>query len=182
MGYFVHPTAVVDSPETSIIGDKTKVWHFTHIMSNVKIGESVNIGQNVFIASNVVIGNGVKIQNNVSLYDGLVVEDDVFLGPSVVFTNVRRPRAFISQAMSYEQTIIKKGATIGANSTIICGVSIGEYAFVGAGAVVTKSIPPYGKVYGTPARLVGFVCVCGEDLQSIYSHHFCPSCKRNYDF
>ena len=146
----IHPTAVID--EGCEIGSGTSVWHFTHIMSRSRIGRNCNIGQNVVISPDVTIGNGVKIQNNVSLYTGVTCEDDVFLGPSCVFTNVINPRSFIPRKNEYRKTLIKKGATIGANATIICGHTIGEYAMIGAGAVVTKDIPPYSLWTGNPAR------------------------------
>ena len=180
--YYLHKTSIIDEPETSLIGDNTKIWHFCHIMPNVKIGNNVIIGQNCFIGSNVVIGDNVKIQNNVSVYDGVIIEDDAFIGPSVVFTNVVRPRAYISQKDNFESTLVQKGATIGANATIVCGVVIGEYSFIGAGSVITKDVPHYGKMIGNPAVLKGYVCKCGTDLQTIYSRHFCPECKLNYDF
>lgn len=148
--YFVHQTSIVD--EKAKIGKNTKIWHFCHISSKARIGKNCNIGQNVFIGEGVKIGNNVKIQNNVSVYSGVEIEDDVFVGPSVVFTNVIKPRSFINKKKLYLSTIVKKGATLGANSTIICGNSIGEYSFVGAGSVVTKNVPNNILVYGNPAR------------------------------
>jgi len=153
MKYYVHESSYVDFG--AIIGDNTKIWHFCHIMSKAKIGENCNIGQNVFVADDVSVGNNCKIQNNVSLYTGVIIEDNVFIGPSVVFTNIRNPRSFINRKDEYMKTIIKVGSTIGANSTIVCGVSIGEYSFIGAGSVVTKTIPPYSFVYGNPAKIEG---------------------------
>ena len=158
----IHPTAVID--EGCEIGSGTSVWHFTHIMSRSRIGRNCNIGQNVVISPDVTIGNGVKIQNNVSLYTGVTCEDDVFLGPSCVFTNVINPRSFIPRKNEYRKTLIKKGATIGANATIICGHTIGEYAMIGAGAVVTKDIPPYSLWTGNPARQRGWVSRTGHKL------------------
>ena len=158
--YFVHESSYVD--EGAEIGEGTKVWHFTHIMSGAQVGKKCSIGQNVNIGGKAVIGNGVKIQNNVSLYDDVVIEDDVFCGPSCVFTNVINPRAFIERKHEYKQTVIKKGASIGANATIVCGVTVGEYALIGAGSVVTKDVPPYALVYGNPARVHGTVNHAGE--------------------
>ncbi len=152
---FIHETAVVD--QGAQIGLGTKVWHFCHIMPKAVIGENCILGQNTFVDSNTLVGNGVKIQNNVSIYNGVTLEDDVFIGPSVVFTNVINPRSFIERKNEFKKTIVKKGATIGANSTIICGVRIGEYALVGAGAVVTKDVPPYTIVTGNPAKVSGKV-------------------------
>ena len=151
----VSKTAIV-SP-SAIIGDRTRVWNWVQIMDNVSIGNDCNVGNNCFIETGVQIGNHVTIKNNISLYSGVIVEDDVFLGPNCVFTNVIRPRAFISQKDNFKKTIIKQGSTIGANATIVCGVTIGEFAFVGAGSVVTKDVPPYALVYGNPARIHGFV-------------------------
>ena len=160
--YFVHESSYIDEP--CEIGAGTKIWHFSHIMSGCKIGEDCNIGQNVVISPNVIIGNNVKIQNNVSVYTGIICEDDVFLGPSCVFTNVINPRSHINRKHEFMQTVIKKGATIGANATIVCGNIIGKYALVGAGSVVTKDVPDYGLVVGNPARLIGWVCAYGEKL------------------
>ncbi len=153
--YFVHESSYLD--EGAEIGEGTKVWHFSHIMSGAKIGKKCSIGQNVNVGSRAVIGNGVKIQNNVSVYDDVIIEDDVFCGPSCVFTNVINPRAFIERKREYKKTLIKKGVSIGANATIVCGVTVGEYALIGAGSVVTKDVPPYALVYGNPARVHGTV-------------------------
>jgi UDP-2-acetamido-3-amino-2,3-dideoxy-glucuronate N-acetyltransferase len=153
--YFVHESSYVD--EGAEIGEGTKIWHFCHIMSGAKIGKKCSIGQNVNIGSRAVIGNGVKIQNNVSVYDDVIIEDDVFCGPSCVFTNVINPRAFIERKDEYRKTTVKKGASIGANATIVCGVTIGEYALVGAGSVVTRDVSAYTLVYGNPARARGRV-------------------------
>lgn len=161
--FFRHETAVIDEP--CQIGQGTKIWHFTHVMSGAIIGERCNIGQNVLIAPGVKIGNNVKIQNNVSVYKGVVIEDDVFCGPSMVFTNVINPRSHISRKHEFQETLVKRGATIGANATIVCGNTIGRYAFVGAGAVVTKDIPDYALVTGNPAKVVGWVCQCGNRIE-----------------
>jgi len=153
--YQMHPTAVID--EGAAIGKGTKIWHFSHIMPEASIGENCTIGQNVLVSPQVVLGNNVKVQNNVSIYTGVQCEDDVFLGPSCVFTNVINPRSFISRKEEYRSTLVKKGATIGANATIICGVTIGEYAMIGAGAVVTKDVPDYALVVGNPGKQIGWV-------------------------
>lgn len=161
--YFVHPTSEVE--EGASIGKGTQIWHFSHIMKGAKIGENCKIGQNVFVDREVRIGNRVKIQNNVSVYRGVTLEDDVFCGPSMVFTNVYNPRsAYPRDPSQYRKTLVKKGATIGANATVICGVSLGCYSFVGAGAVVTKDVPDYALVYGNPAKIKGWMCECGEKL------------------
>ena len=178
--YFVHESSYIDEP--CEIGKGTKIWHFSHVMQNAKIGENCNIGQNVVISPNVVIGNNVKIQNNVSVYTGVICEDDVFLGPSCVFTNVINPRAFIERKNEYKKTIVKKGASIGANATIVCGHNIGSYAFVGAGAVVTKDVPDYALVIGTPAKVVGYVCKCGNKLEKINNIYKCSICSKEYIF
>ena len=162
MNYFHHETAIVDSG--CQIGTGTKIWHFSHIMSNSIIGEDCNIGQNVVISSGVIIGRNVKIQNNVSLYTGVICEDDVFLGPSCVFTNVINPRSAINRKNQYQKTIIGKGASIGANATIVCGHNIGKFAFIGAGAVVTKTILPYALVVGNPAKQIGWISEFGQRL------------------
>lgn len=162
MSYFAHPTAVID--ENCIIGDGTKIWHFSHIMSGCIIGEQCNIGQNVVISPQVVLGRNVKIQNNVSVYTGVICEDDVFLGPSMVFTNVVNPRSHVNRKNEYASTLVRKGASIGANATVVCGNEIGEYALVGAGAVITKAVKPYALVVGNPARQTGWVSRNGHKL------------------
>jgi len=161
--YFVHESSYID--EDVKIGEGTKIWHFSHILKGSKIGRNCVLGQNVMVGPNVKIGNNVKIQNNVSVYEKVEIEDDVFCGPSMVFTNVINPRAFIERKHEFRKTLVKKGATIGANATIVCGVTIGEYALVGAGAVVTKDVPPYALVVGVPARQIGWVCKCGVRLE-----------------
>ncbi len=160
--YTAHPSAVID--EGCIIGNGTKIWHFCHIMFNCTIGENCNIGQNVVVSPDVTLGNNVRVQNNVSIYTGVICEDDVFLGPSMVFTNVVNPRSAVSRKSEYKQTYVEKGATIGANSTIVCGHRIGRYAFIGAGAVVTHDVKPYSLVIGNPARHVGWMSEYGHRL------------------
>ncbi len=176
--YFVHESSYID--EGAEIGAGTKIWHFCHVMPRVRIGERCNIGQNVLVASDVTLGNNVKIQNNVSLYTGVVVEDDAFLGPSMVFTNVVNPRSHVNRKNEYKRTLVKKGASIGANATIVCGVTLGRYCFVGAGAVVTRDVPDYALVYGSPARLRGWICQCGEKLNFKGDRAVCPACGDAY--
>ena len=161
--YFAHPSAVID--EDCEIGEGTKIWHFSHIMSGSKIGRRCNIGQNVVISPEVVLGDNVKVQNNVSIYTGVICEDDVFLGPSMVFTNVINPRSAITRKDEYRKTIVRKGASIGANATIVCGNEIGQFAMIGAGAVITKKVPSYALVYGNPARQKGWVSEYGHKLE-----------------
>ena len=160
--YFIHPTAVVEEPCT--IGEGTKIWHFTHVMPGVSMGRNCNLGQNVFVGDNVSIGDNVRIQNNVSVYKGVTLEDDVFCGPSCVFTNVKFPRTRRPQRDEFLSTLVKRGATIGANATIVCGHTVGAHAFIGAGSVVTRDIPDYALAYGSPARVRGWVCECGTGL------------------
>jgi len=160
--FFAHETAVID--EGCEIGAGTKIWHFTHIMSNSKMGKKCNLGQNVVVSPDVVLGDNVKVQNNVSIYTGVICEDDVFLGPSMVFTNVSNPRSAVNRRGDYEKTLVKKGASIGANATIVCGHDIGEFAFIGAGAVVTKEVKPYALVVGNPARQLGWMSEYGQRL------------------
>ena len=160
--YFLHPSSYVD--EGAEIGAGTKIWHFCHIMPGARLGRNCNLGQNVFVASGVIIGDNVKIQNNVSVYTGVILEDDVFLGPSMVFTNVSTPRSHVDRHEEYQTTRVGQGATIGANATIVCGISLGRYAFVGAGSVVTRDLPDYALAYGNPARVRGWACQCGEKL------------------
>jgi UDP-2-acetamido-3-amino-2,3-dideoxy-glucuronate N-acetyltransferase len=157
--YFVHESSFIDEP--CIIGAGTKIWHFSHIMRNSRIGAGCNIGQNVVISPDVAIGNNVKIQNNVSVYTGVELEDDVFCGPSMVFTNVINPRSHVVRKDEYRRTLVRKGASIGANATVVCGLTIGRYAFIGAGSVVTRDVPDHALVYGNPARVRGWMCACG---------------------
>jgi UDP-2-acetamido-3-amino-2,3-dideoxy-glucuronate N-acetyltransferase len=161
--YYAHPTAVID--EGCTIGKGTKIWHFSHIMPKCVIGDNCNIGQNVVVSPEVVLGNNVKVQNNVSIYTGVVCEDDVFLGPSAVFTNVVNPRSAVARKNEYKPTLVKKGASIGANATIVCGNTIGEYAFIGAGAVVTKNVPAYALLVGNPAKQTGWMSEYGHKLK-----------------
>lgn len=178
--YFLHETSCVD--DGAQIGEGTSIWHYTHIMGGTVIGQQCKIGQNVFIASGVQIGNCVKIQNNVSVYSGVTLEDDVFCGPSMVFTNVATPRSAIPRNTldDYLPTLVKRGATIGANATIVCGHTIGEYAFIGAGAVVTRDVPPFALVYGNPARIQGWACACGMRLEFSAGESTCTGCARRY--
>ena len=176
--YFVHESSYVD--EGCSIGEGTKIWHFSHVMKGCSIGKGCNIGQNVVISPDVVLGDGVKIQNNVSVYTGVVCEDGVFLGPSCVFTNVINPRAFIERKSEYRKTTVEKGASIGANATIVCGHDIGRYAFVGAGSVVTRDVPDYAIVYGSPAKIRGYVCRCGEKLVFENDKAVCKACGMGY--
>lgn len=176
---FIHPTAIID--EGARIGEGTKIWHWVHVSTGAEIGEGCVLGQNVFVASTVVIGRGVRIQNNVSVYDGVIIEDDVFLGPSMVFTNVVNPRAFISRKEEYRPTLVKRGATIGANATILCGVTLGAYAFVGAGCVVLRDVPDFALVVGNPARQIGWSCRCGVRLEATEDDlYHCPQCESDY--
>ncbi|TAM62533.1 N-acetyltransferase [bacterium] len=179
--YVVHESAYVDEPCT--IGEGTTIWHFSHVMRDARIGRNCRIGQNVSVASRAIIGDNVKIQNNVSIYEGVILEDDVFCGPSMVFTNVVTPRSHVprNQPGDYHRTLVRQGATIGANATIVCGVTIGEYAFVGAGAVVTHDVPPYALVFGNPARLRGSVCACGLTLTFDREQATCAGCSRSYE-
>ncbi|HEV8286792.1 MAG TPA: acyltransferase [Chitinophagaceae bacterium] len=177
MSYFAHPTAVID--EGCKIGEGVNIWHFSHIMPGCKIGDGCNIGQNVFIATGVVLGKNVKVQNSVSIYEGVICEDDVFIGPSAIFTNIKNPRSAISRKKEYQRTVVKKGATIGANATIVCGNEIGEYAFIGAGAVLTKSVSPYALVIGNPAKQVGWVSETGHRLD--FDKNGIAVCKESRD-
>ncbi len=178
--YFAHETAVID--DNCEIGEGVKIWHFSHIMSGCKIGEKCNIGQNVVVSPDVVLGKNVKIQNNVSIYTGVICEDDVFLGPSMVFTNVVNPRSGVNRRGQYTKTVVRKGASIGANATIVCGHDIGEYAFIGAGAVVTKEVLPYALVVGNPARQIGWMSEYGHRL--VFDENniaVCPESKEKYE-
>jgi UDP-2-acetamido-3-amino-2,3-dideoxy-glucuronate N-acetyltransferase len=176
--YFVHKSSYID--KRASIGSGTKIWHFSHVMEDAIIGENCSIGQNVNIGPKAVIGNNVKIQNNVSIYEGVILEDKVFCGPSCVFTNVINPRAFISRKHEFKKTIVRKGATIGANATIICGNELGKYCFIGAGAVVTKDVKPYALVIGNPGEQVGWVCSCGNKLEPSDNKNLRCTCGREY--
>lgn len=177
--FFAHETAVVD--EGCDIGKGTKIWHFTHIMPNCKIGKKCNIGQNVVVSPEVILGNNVKIQNNVSIYTGVICEDDVFLGPSMVFTNIVNPRSAVIRKDQYVKTIVRQGASIGANATIVCGHDIGKFSFIGAGAVVTKEVYPYALVVGNPAKQIGWMSEYGHRLEFNNDHiAVCPESKEKY--
>ena len=179
MAYFAHETVVID--ENCEIGENTKIWHFSHVMSGCKIGSECNLGQNVVISPNVVLGKNVKVQNNVSIYTGVVCEDNVFLGPSMVFTNILNPRSAIVRRDAYVKTLVKKGASIGANATIICGNSIGEYALIGAGTVVTKPVKPYALVVGNPGKQIGWVSQYGHRLEFVSGKATCPESLKSYE-
>jgi len=170
-----HESAYVD--EGAEIGTGTRIWHFSHVMPGARIGDRCSIGQNVNVGSRAVLGNGVKVQNNVSIYDDVILEDDVFCGPSMVFTNVNNPRAFVERKHEYRRTVVRRGASIGANATIVCGSTLGAYCFIGAGSVVTKDVPAYAMVYGSPARFHGWICKCGVKLTETLS---CPECGIKY--
>lgn len=179
MPYFAHPTAVID--DNCTIGDGTKIWHFSHIMPGCIIGSNCNLGQNVVVSPKVILGNNVRVQNNVSIYEGVICEDDVFLGPSMVLTNVINPRSAVSRKAEYKTTLIKKGASIGANATIICGNTIGQYAFIGAGTVITKDVLPYALVVGNPGRQTGWMSEYGHRL--VFNENniaVCPESKQQY--
>jgi UDP-2-acetamido-3-amino-2,3-dideoxy-glucuronate N-acetyltransferase len=180
--YSLHESSYVDEP--CEIGAGTRIWHFSHIMRNCKIGEGCNIGQNVVISPDVKIGRNVKIQNNVSVYTGCILEDDVFCGPSMVFTNVINPRSHVIRRDEYKRTLVRRGASLGANSTIVCGIAIGRYAFVGAGSVVTRDVPDYALIYGNPAKVRGWVCACGVKLPFVIDandeHCICSACGQEY--
>ncbi|MDB4534120.1 N-acetyltransferase [Vicingaceae bacterium] len=179
MSYFNHETAIID--EGCEIGEGTKIWHFSHIMTNCKIGDNCNIGQNVVVSPEVVLGSNVKIQNNVSIYSGVTCEDDVFLGPSMVFTNVINPRSAVNRRGEYSKTIVKKGASIGANATIVCGHDIGEYAFIGAGAVVTKTVPAFALVVGNPSKQIGWMSEYGHRLEfDVNGFAICKESNEKY--
>jgi UDP-2-acetamido-3-amino-2,3-dideoxy-glucuronate N-acetyltransferase len=181
-GAIIHPTAIVDAGAT--IGATTRIWHFSHVMGGAVIGRECSIGQNAFIASQVTIGDRVKIQNNVSIYEGVQLEDDVFCGPSMVFTNVINPRSHVSRKHEYLPTLVRRGASIGANATIVCGNTVGRYAFVGAGAVVTRDVPDHALIVGNPGRIVGWMCECGVKMatdRSMPSRAGCGSCGAVYE-
>ncbi|MGH9200097.1 MAG: acyltransferase [Vicinamibacterales bacterium] len=179
--YFAHESAYID--DGASIGEGTKIWHFTHVMSGARVGRRCNIGQNVVISPQVIVGDNVKIQNNVSLYTGVTLDDDVFCGPSMVFTNVINPRSHVPRRDEFQPTRVKRGASLGANCTILCGHTIGAYAFVGAGAVVTKDVPDFALIVGNPGRLAGWVCECGVKLDSDAeppAHATCSACDKRY--
>lgn len=179
MPIMIHPSAIVD--EGAEIGDGSRVWHFVHVCGKAKIGKGCSLGQNVFVGNDVTIGNNVKIQNNVSVFDAVRIEDDVFCGPSMVFTNVYNPRAAIVRKDEYRETFVRKGATLGANCTIVCGSTIGEYAFVGAGAVINRDVAPYALMVGVPARRVRWMCQCGVQLpKGKLGKVSCSACERSY--
>ena len=175
----IHSSAVVD--EGAVIGDGTAIWHFSHICSGAVIGKNCSIGQNVLVSDNAILGSGVKIQNNVAIYDGVTVEDDVFLGPSCVLTNVTNPRSQVSRKRLYEKTLISRGSTVGANATIVCGITLGRYSFIGAGAVVTKNVPDYGLILGNPGKLIGFMSRHGHKLHFDENNQvICPESNYRY--
>ena len=177
--YFSHETAVID--DGCVIGKGTRIWHFTHIMPSCRIGENCNLGQNVVVSPEVVLGNNVKVQNNVSIYTGVICEDDVFLGPSMVFTNIVNPRSAVVRKDQYVKTLVRKGATIGANATIVCGIEIGEFAFIGAGAVVIRDVPAYALVVGNPAKHIGWMSEFGHKLEfDMNNEAVCPESKEKY--
>ena len=176
--FWAHETAIVDAGAS--IGAGTRVWHWVHVCSGAKIGSNCVLGQNVYVGNRVVIGDNVRIQNNVSVYDEVTLEDDVFCGPSMVFTNVVNPRAAVSRKDEYQRTVVRRGATIGANATVVCGHAIGRYAFIGAGAVVTREVPDYALMTGVPARRVGWMCRCGEKLPALTGAVTCASCGARY--
>jgi UDP-2-acetamido-3-amino-2,3-dideoxy-glucuronate N-acetyltransferase len=176
--YFVHESSYVD--DGAEIGRGTKIWHFCHVMPGARVGERCNLGQNVVVMPGTRIGNNVKIQNNVSIYEGVELEDDVFCGPSCVFTNVTTPRSHVSRKGEYARTLVKRGSSIGANATVVCGVTLGEYSFIGAGAVVTSDVPAFGLMVGVPARRVGWMCQCGERLHLAGGEGACDRCGWRY--
>jgi len=177
-GFFAHESAYID--DGAVIGDGTKIWHFCHILPGAVIGERCNLGQNVVVMGGTTLGNNVKVQNNVSIYEGVVLEDDVFCGPSCVFTNVTNPRSHVSRKSEYRRTLVRRGSSIGANATIVCGVTLGEYCFIGAGAVVRSDVPAYALMVGVPARRVGWMCQCGVRLQLQDGRASCAACGATY--
>jgi UDP-2-acetamido-3-amino-2,3-dideoxy-glucuronate N-acetyltransferase len=177
-GYFAHESSYID--DGAVIGDGTKIWHFCHVMPGAVIGTGCNLGQNVVVMGGTRIGNNVKVQNNVSIYQGVELEDDVFCGPSCVFTNVTNPRSHVSRKAEYRRTLVRRGSSIGANATIVCGVTLGEYSFIGAGAVVRSDVPAYALMVGVPARRVGWMCQCGVRLQVQNGGATCAACGTSY--
>lgn len=177
MSVFIHPTAIVD--EGASLGEGSRVWHWAHVSGGARIGKDCSFGQNVYVGNDVVIGNNVKIQNNVSVYDAVRLEDDVFCGPSMVFTNVYNPRSAVNRKAEYRQTVVRRGATLGANCTIVCGNTVGEHAFIGAGAVVNRDVAPFALMLGVPARRAGWMCLCGERLVGTGDVQ-CAHCQRHY--
>jgi len=174
----IHSTAIVD--QGAVIGAGTRVWHWVHICAGARIGARCSFGQNVFVGNDVLIGDNVKVQNNVSIYDAVTLEDDVFCGPSMVFTNVNNPRSHVSRKNEYRRTVVRRGASIGANATVVCGHEIGAYAFIGAGSVVTRDVPAYALMVGSPARRIGWMCQCGERLGDQSGEQACPQCQERY--
>lgn len=179
--YFVHSSSYAD--EGSIIGEGTKIWHFCHIQKDARIGNNCVLGQNIYIGSGVIIGNNVKMQNNITIPNGVIIEDDVFIGPTVMFTNIINPRAFIDRKKEFKTTLVKKGASIGANSSIVCGNEIGKYSFIGAGSVVTKNVNDYSIFYGVPAKRKGWICECANKLKKINEEKWaCEKCEKIYRY
>ena len=178
MNYWSHETAIIDPGAQ--VGENTRIWHLVHVCAGARIGAACVLGQNVYVGNKVVIGNNVKIQNNVSVYDDVTLEDDVFCGPSMVFTNVSTPRSHVSRKSEYQHTLVKRGASIGANATVVCGHQIGEYAFIGAGAVITRDVPAYALMIGSPARRIGWMCQCGERLPDQTGSVQCTRCQSRY--
>jgi UDP-2-acetamido-3-amino-2,3-dideoxy-glucuronate N-acetyltransferase len=176
--FFAHESSYID--DGAVIGDGTKIWHFCHVLPGAVIGERCNLGQNVVVMGGTTLGNNVKVQNNVSIYEGVVLEDDVFCGPSCVFTNVSNPRSHVSRKSEYRRTLVRRGSSIGANATIVCGVTLGEYCFIGAGAVVRSDVPAYALMVGVPARRVGWMCQCGVRLQLQDGRASCAACGATY--
>jgi len=176
--FFAHSSSYID--DGAVIGEGTRIWHFCHVMPGAVIGERCNLGQNVVVMSGTRLGDNVKVQNNVSIYEGVVLEDDVFCGPSCVFTNVTNPRSHVSRKSEYRRTLVRRGSSIGANATIVCGITLGQYSFIGAGAVVTSDVPDFALMVGVPARRVGWMCQCGTRLRLDDGRAVCPACGAGY--